>query len=65
MGGQACILYGASELTRDIDFAILAKRENLAQLEAALGELEARVIAVPPFEKRLLTHPTPVHKLPT
>ena len=24
MGGQACILYGAAEFSRDIDFAILA-----------------------------------------
>jgi len=24
MGGQACVLYGAAELSRDIDFAIVA-----------------------------------------
>jgi len=32
MGGQACILYGASELTRDIDFVIHASPVNLSQL---------------------------------
>jgi hypothetical protein len=27
MGGQACILYGGAEFSRDIDFAILASEE--------------------------------------
>jgi len=51
MGGQACILYGAAEFSRDIDFAILASDENLTQLKACLDELEAEVIAVPPFSR--------------
>ncbi len=49
MGGQACILYGGAEFCRDIDFAILASKENIAQLRSCLDELEAEVIAVPPF----------------
>ena len=49
MGGQACVLYGAAEFSRDTDLALLASPENLAQLEAALGALGASVIAVPPL----------------
>jgi len=47
MGDRACILYGGAEFSRDIDFAILASDENLAQLKICLDELEAEVIAVP------------------
>lgn len=54
MGGQACILYGGAEFSRDIDFAILASEQNLAQLDACLAELAAEVIAVPPFGKEYL-----------
>ncbi len=50
MGGQACVLYGAAEFSRDTDLAILADSPNLARLQAALEELEAEVIAVPPFD---------------
>jgi hypothetical protein len=48
MGGQACIVYGASEFSRDIDFAIVADEDNFQRLLAALSELQAAVIAVPP-----------------
>jgi hypothetical protein len=54
MGGQACILYGAAEFSRHADFAILASPENLGRLEGALTELQAEVIAVPPFEMHYL-----------
>lgn len=54
MGGQACVLFGAAEFSRDADFAVLADAENLHRLHAALDELEAEVIAVPPFELRHL-----------
>jgi hypothetical protein len=54
MGGQACILYGAAEFSRDADFAVLASPENLDRLTGALGELQAEVIAVPPFDVRYL-----------
>jgi hypothetical protein len=37
MGGQACILYGAAEFSRDIDVAILASDENLQRLGAGLS----------------------------
>ncbi len=61
MGGQACILYGAAEFSRDIDFAILASDENLAQLKACLDELDAELIAVPPFSRENLEKGHAIH----
>ncbi len=49
MGGQACVFYGGAEFSRDTDFAILADAENLIRMNEAINELQARVIAVPPF----------------
>jgi hypothetical protein len=53
MGGQACVFYGAAEFSRDTDFAIHADPANLERLAAAMRELQAVVIAVPPY---LLEH---------
>jgi hypothetical protein len=50
MGGQACVLYGAAEFSRDCDIAIFCDEANLRRLQSALSELQAEVIAVPPFE---------------
>ena len=61
MGGQACILYGAAEFSRDADFAILASPANLSQLQTALNELQADVIAVPPFEPEYLKRGHAIH----
>jgi hypothetical protein len=61
MGGQACVLYGAAEFSRDADFAILASPENLGRLQEALDELQAEVIAVPPFESQYLERGHAVH----
>ena len=61
MGGQACILYGAAEFSRDIDFAILASEENLIHLRACLDDLDAEVIAVPPFALEYLERGHAVH----
>ena len=61
MGGQACVLYGAAEFSRDTDFAILAERENLDILRRALADLQAETIAVPPLEKRFLDRGHAVH----
>jgi hypothetical protein len=61
MGGQACVFYGAAEFSRDTDFAILADATNLARLKKALDELEAEVIAVPPFELKYLCKGHAVH----
>ena len=61
MGGQACVFYGGAEFSRDIDFAILADEENLAQITAALEELQAKVIAVPAFSLEHLHKGHAVH----
>ena len=47
MGGQACILYGAAEFTRDVDFAVAVAPGNLDRLRAALDELEAEPVFFP------------------
>ena len=49
MGGQACVLYGAAEFSRDTDLAILANTANLKRLQSALHDLRAEVIAIPEF----------------
>ena len=61
MGGQACVFYGASEFTRDLDLAILASDENLEKLTGALEELEAERIAIPPLSSAVLAHGHAVH----
>jgi hypothetical protein len=61
MGGQACVLYGAAEFSRDTDFAIFASEANLTRLRKALAGLEAEVIAVPPFDVRHLEEGHAVH----
>src|SRR5207249_2617086 len=55
------VLYGAAEFSRDIDLAIVAGPANLARLRAALTELRAEVIAVPPFELMYLRKGHAVH----
>jgi len=47
MGGQACILYGAAEFSRDIDLAVAVSAENLSRLRAALRALEAEPVFFP------------------
>lgn len=61
MGGQACVLYGAAEFSRDLDLVIQVDEENLANLKKALAELKAAVIAVPPFERHYLESGHAVH----
>jgi hypothetical protein len=61
MGGQACVLYGAAEFSRDLDLALLPDPANLDRLESALAELDAEVIAVPPFSLKLLAEGLAVH----
>jgi hypothetical protein len=61
MGGQACILYGASEFSRDVDLAIYAHPDNLGRLQRALDELGASVTAVPPFAREYLERGHAVH----
>ncbi|MEO7685218.1 MAG: hypothetical protein ABIU86_14910, partial [Gemmatimonadaceae bacterium] len=61
MGGQACIFYGAAEFSRDTDLVILADSENIQRLSGALAELEADVIAEPPFGKEYLDRGHSIH----
>jgi hypothetical protein len=61
MGGQACVLYGAAEFSRDTDIMVVAEAANLVRLQAAVDELQAEVIAVPPFQDRFLLAGHAVH----
>ena len=61
MRGQACVLYGAAEFSRDLDLAVLADPGNLDRLRGALAELEAEVVAVPPFRAEHLEEGMAVH----
>lgn len=61
MGGQACVLYGAAEFSRDTDILIYADQDSLSALDSAMKELQAEVIAVPPFEKKYLDQGLAVH----
>ena len=61
MGGQACVFYGAAQFSRDADIAVLADSANLKRLQTALDELQAEVVAVPPFEKHYLDLGLAVH----
>ena len=61
MGGQACVLYGAAEFSRDTDFAILAEETNLVCFKNALELLQAHCIAVPPFERHYLETGHAIH----
>ena len=61
MGGQACVFYGAAQVSKDIDFVLLADTENYARLHHALTELQAERIAVPPFDPAVLARGHAVH----
>jgi hypothetical protein len=61
MGGQACVFYGAAEFSRDTDLAILSTPENLDCLRAALADLDAECIALPPFQAEYLLRGHAVH----
>lgn len=54
IGGQACIVYGAAEFSRDSDLVILCSPENLNKVKKALHALEAENIYLPPFKKECL-----------
>ena len=54
MGGQACILYGAAEFSRDVDLAVLASARNLDRLQQALAELQAEPVYFPPLRQEVL-----------
>lgn len=61
MGGQACVLYGGAEFSRDLDLVIATHADALAPLRTALGALQAEVVAVPPLRPDLLERGHAVH----
>lgn len=61
IGGQACVLYGAAEFSRDCDVVILADEDNFKNLNAALAELQAECIAIPEFKAEYLQRGHAVH----
>jgi len=61
MGGQACVFYGAAQVSKDVDLVLLASEENFSRLLAALDQLNARRIAVPPFDPASLARGHAVH----
>ncbi len=61
MGGQACVFYGAAQVSKDVDFVLLADEANSARLHAALDELQAERIAIPPFTLAVLERGHAVH----
>jgi len=54
IGGQACIIYGAAEFSRDSDFVILHNLANISRLKKALRFLKARNIYFPPLTRQFL-----------
>lgn len=54
IGGQACIVYGAAEFSRDSDFVLLCSPTNMKRLRKALAMLKAERIYVPPLEEKYL-----------
>jgi len=61
MGGQACVLYGAAEFSRDIDLHILLDESSLKKFNTFIRTLKAEVIAVPKFDLKHLKDGHAVH----
>lgn len=54
IGGQACIIYGAAEFSRDSDFVILCDKANIERFKKALKALKAELIYVPSLDPAYL-----------
>lgn len=61
MGGQACVWYGGAEFSRDIDVAIVADPTSMEALARPVTALDARPVAVPPFEAAYLHRGLALH----
>jgi hypothetical protein len=61
MGGQACVFYGAAQVSKDVDLLLLAEAGNFQRLRRALEQLRAQRIAVPPFDPAALARGHAVH----
>ena len=55
------MFYGAAEFSRDTDLALLASEPNLDLFRAALTDLRAERIALPPFEPAYLDRGHAIH----
>ena len=47
MGGQACVFYGAAQVSKDVDLVLLDEEENFSRLLAALEQLNRENAAAP------------------
>lgn len=54
MGGQACILYGAAEFSRDVDIVVSVDPANLDRLRLALSDLRAEPVFFPALSAEAL-----------
>jgi len=54
MGGQACVLFGAAEFSRDLDLTIAVDAANLQRVRGALQELNAETVFVPDLSEEAL-----------
>ncbi|MFQ5686900.1 MAG: hypothetical protein ACE5GV_09605 [Candidatus Scalindua sp.] len=54
IGGQACILYGAAEFSRDIDLTVMVSSKNLENIKSALYDLYAKRIYFPDLSEGVL-----------
>ena len=54
IGGQACIVYGAAEFSRDSDFVVFANPSNLDRLKNALKTLKAEPVYFPELKAEYL-----------
>ena len=61
LGGQASILYGGAEFSRDLDLMLAAGAATLPNLERALADLDAELIAVPLLSAEALDRGHAVH----
>ncbi|SKB07229.1 hypothetical protein SAMN02745166_04657 [Prosthecobacter debontii] len=61
MGGQACVFYGAAQVSKNVDFVLLADESNYYRLRQALAELKAERIAIPRFNSEVLARGHAVH----
>jgi hypothetical protein len=61
MGGQACVFYGAAQVSKDVDLVLLADPANFQKLHNALEALGAKRIAVPRFSPEVLSRGHAVH----
>lgn len=55
------MIYGAAEFSKDVDFLVVAARENFQKIQAAAEDLKTEVIAIPPFEARFLDEGLAIH----